>query len=87
MMAARDLDLSLARAREAGVLDEPKDLPVRCRVPRGLLEQAKRASGIEETSELIRVALAHLAFEDGFSTWFQEQAGTIPADIDLGIPD
>ena len=86
-MSALDLELSLARAREAGVLDQPKDLAIRCRVPAALVEQARRASGIEETSELVRVALAHLAYEDEFAGWFAAQAGTIPADIDLGLDE
>jgi hypothetical protein len=86
-MPARDLELSLARAREAGVLDLPKDLAIRCRVPAALVERARRASGVEETSELVRVALAHLAFEDEFAGWFAAQAGTVPPDIDLGLDE
>lgn len=86
-MSALDLELSLARAREAGVLDQPKDVAIRCRVPRALVERAKRASGVEETSELVRVALAHLAFEDEFAAWFAAQSGTIPGDVDLGIDE
>ncbi len=86
-MAARDLELSLARARELGVLNQPKDVAIRCRVPHALVEQAKRATGIEETSALIRTALAHLAFEDEFAGWFANQTGTIPTDIDLGLDE
>ena len=66
------------------MLKEPTDVTTRCRVPRDLLERARRASGVEETSELVRLALARLASEDGFATRFRDQVGTIPADIDLG---
>lgn len=56
---------------------------VRGRMPDSLVEAAKRNTGIESDTELVKVALASLAVEENYMEWLWSQRGTIPAEIDL----
>jgi hypothetical protein len=52
-------------------------------MPAGLVEQAKRRSGITSDSKLLEAALANLAVADDYWQWLHSQRGTINPDLDL----
>jgi hypothetical protein len=48
------------------------------RLPDALVEQAKRVSGIVETTELLTYALARIAVEDDFGERLISRKGRVP---------
>jgi hypothetical protein len=58
---------------------------LRVRVDPGLLDAARRASGIWDELELIEGALVLMAARDDFGPWMLAQAGRLPDDFDLAI--
>jgi hypothetical protein len=74
---------ALTIAAEAGLLDGAKTEVVRGRMPRALVEKARRASGARSVTELIEVALANLAVADEYPDWLLAQRGTIGREIEL----
>lgn len=48
------------------------------RFPQALVEQAKRVSGIAETTDLLTYALVRLALEDDFGTRLLARKGRLP---------
>jgi hypothetical protein len=73
---------SLARA---GVLEGAKNTRVNVRVQEGLLEAARRRSGIAGESDLVTAGLALLAGHEDFGAWLAGQRGTLPDDFDIGL--
>lgn len=69
-------------AEEAGLFEGPKT-QVGARLPKRLLETAKKNSGLTSTTEVLEYALAKMAIEDDFGPKLLALEGTIPADIDL----
>jgi hypothetical protein len=67
----------LQAAEERGLLGA-KDRMVGGRLPDALVEQAKRASGIAETTELLTYALARIAVEDDFAERLMARKGRVP---------
>jgi hypothetical protein len=55
------------------------------RVSQALVEQAKKRTGIESDSELIKFALASIALEDRFSAVFEKSRGSVDPDLKLGF--
>jgi len=55
------------------------------RVSQALVEQAKKRTGIESDSELIKFALASVALEDRFSAVFEKSRGSVDPDLKLGF--
>jgi hypothetical protein len=55
-----------------------KDRMVGGRLPDALVEQAKRVSGIAETTELLTYALARIAVEDDFGERLTSRKGRVP---------
>jgi hypothetical protein len=55
------------------------------RVDPGLIEAARRKTGLNSDSELINAALAVLAAPDDFGPWFAGQAGRLPKDFELEL--
>jgi hypothetical protein len=81
-MSRRKMFAMRSMAQERGLLDG-KTHVVRGRMPEGLVSAAKRNTGIESDTELIKLGLATLALEDNYAEWLISRSGTIPADIDL----
>jgi hypothetical protein len=73
----------LILAEERGLLSGSKTYVIRGRMPAGLIEQAKRKSGITSDSKLLEAALANLAVPDEYARWLLAQRGTISAELEL----
>lgn len=55
------------------------------RVSQALVEQAKKRTGIESDTDLIKFALASIALEDRFAVVFEESRGTVDPSLKLGF--
>jgi hypothetical protein len=55
------------------------------RVDPGLIEVARRRTGLRSDSDLINAALAMLAAGDDFGPWLVRQAGRLPEDFELAL--
>jgi hypothetical protein len=73
----------LALAEQSGLLEGRRTTVLRGRMPQALVARAKARTGIKSDTNLIQVALAHLAMADDYPEWLLSQRGTVPADIDL----
>jgi len=74
---------SLELAKEKGLLAGPRTATVRGRMPAALVRKAKANSGARTDTQLLEMALAHLAVEDDFIQWMLSRQGTISRDLDL----
>jgi len=81
---ARTRHAQVALSRE-GVLDGPKDTRVTARMQAGLLEAARRRTGIVGETDLVTAGLALLAVQDDFGVWLVEQRGRLSDDFDIGL--
>jgi len=70
-------------AEKEGLLDGERTQIVRGRMPLALVARAKSRTGIASDTDLIEVALAHLAVADDYVDWLLSRRGTIPPEIDL----
>jgi hypothetical protein len=70
-------------AAEAGLLRGPRSEVVRARMPKPLLEKARKVAGVNSDTELVEMALANLAVADQYMDWLVSQTGKVPQDIDL----
>jgi hypothetical protein len=73
----------LTLAERNGLLAGSRTHVIRGRMPVGLVEQAKRKSGINSDSKLLEVALANLAVADEYAQWLLGQRGSVSPEIDL----
>jgi len=71
-----------AMAETQGLL-KGKTQMVRGRMPETLVRAAKKNTGIESDTELIRLALETLANQNNYGAWLISQRGAIPPEIDL----
>jgi hypothetical protein len=72
----------LEAAQRAG-LQKTRTAKLTARIDPDLLEAARESAGVETDSEVINVALANLAIEDGFVEAFMRSKGAVDPDIDL----
>ena len=70
-------------AEEEGLLSGERTQVVRGRMPRALVARAKNRTGIASDTDLIEVALAHIAVADDYADWLLSQRGRVPAEVDL----
>jgi len=84
--------LTMARLRFAsmelerfGILAGARSLKLSTRVDPGLIEAARRRTGLRSDSDLINAALAVIAAGDDFVAWLVRQAGRLPEDFELGL--
>ena len=75
----------LDEARQAGLLDGHKTEHVSFRAPPALLEAARRATGIESTTELGLLALAMLAQPDPVADYLRRTRGVLGPDHMLDV--
>ena len=68
-----------------GVLSGSQSKRLSARVDPGLVEEAKRRSGLQSDSELVSAALALMAEGDTFGAWLVAQKGSLPDDFELPI--
>ena len=68
-----------------GVLSGSRSRRLSARVDPGLVEEAKRRSGVQSDSELVSAALALMAGSDNFGAWLVSQKGRLSEDFELAV--
>ncbi len=74
----------LRRATDMGLMGT-EIYQVGVRIPKKLLAQAKKRTGIASTTELLKFALANVAVEDNFAKAFSAARGRIAPDLVIGF--
>ncbi len=64
-------------AEKEGLLRGERTQVVRGRMPRALVARAKKRAAIDSDTELIEVALAHIAVADDYAEWLLSRRGTV----------
>ena len=80
---ARKLRDVMAIANEEGLLRGGRTQVVRGRMPEALVTRAKKRTGIDSDTDLIEVALAHIAVADDYADWLLSRRGVIGSEVDL----
>jgi hypothetical protein len=73
----------MAIAEKEGLLRGERTQVVRGRMPLALVVRAKKRAGIDSDTELIEVALAHIAVADDYVDWLLSRRGTVSPEVDL----
>jgi hypothetical protein len=73
----------MAIAENEGLLGGDRTRMVRGRMPEALVAKAKDRTGIDSDTDLIEMALAHIAVADDYADWLLSQRGTVDAEADL----
>jgi hypothetical protein len=73
----------MAIAQQQGLLAGERTQVVRGRMPRALVAKAKSRTGIASDTDLIEVALAHIAVADDYPEWLLSQRGRVSPEVDL----
>ncbi|MCL2713378.1 MAG: hypothetical protein FWD68_01965 [Alphaproteobacteria bacterium] len=81
---SRHQHLVMETVRQLGLL-RGESSRIGARVRRGLVEAAKKTSGIDSDTELIEYALAKVVLEDDFGLRLVRRKGHIPQEIDLEL--
>lgn len=68
---------------KAGVLAGTRSARLSVRIEPRLVEEAKKRSGIENETDLVRAALALMVEPDDFVDWLGSRKGKLPADFEL----
>ena len=76
--------LVMETVRQLGLL-RGESSRIGARIRRGLVEAAKRSSGIDSDTGLIEYALAKVVLEDDFGLRLVRRKGHIPQEIDLEL--
>jgi hypothetical protein len=79
----RKLRESMVVAEQKGLFRGARTKVVRGRMTEALVRRAKARTGIESDTELIEVALAHLAVADDYPEWLLSRKGKVSPDVDL----
>lgn len=74
---------ALVIARQQGLFEGGRTQTVRGRMPKLLVSQAKKRTGIQSDSKLIELALANLAVADDYGDWLLSQRGSVSREIEL----
>src|SRR5437588_5601014 len=70
-------------AEEQGLLRGERNQVVRGRMPKALVAQAKKRTGVVSDTDLIELALAKIAVADDYPHWLLAGRGTIEREADL----
>ena len=70
-------------AEEQGLLRGERNQVVRGRMPKALVAQAKKRTGVVSDTDLIELALANIAVADDYVDWLLAHRGTIDREADL----
>jgi hypothetical protein len=79
------LRAALEELSGTGALTGSRSRRISARVDPGLIEAAKRRTGLEADSDVINAALAVLAAGDDFGAWLVSQSTPFPEDFELAI--
>jgi hypothetical protein len=74
---------ALVIAEEQGLLRGERNQVVRGRMPKALVAQAKKRTGVISDTDLIELALANIAVADDYAEWLIARRGTIDREADL----
>jgi hypothetical protein len=70
-------------AEEQGLLRGERNQVVRGRMPKALVAQAKKRTGVVSDTDLIELALANIAVADDYVDWLLARRGTVDRETDL----
>jgi len=73
----------MALADKQGLLRGGRTQVVRGRMPEALVTRAKKRTGIDSDTDLIEVALAHIAVADDYADWLLSRHGVLGSEADL----
>ncbi|WP_236016046.1 hypothetical protein [Brucella endophytica] len=76
------VDAVMQAARQSGLIGE-KSGRIAGRISPVLVEEAKKATGLQSDTELLEFALANVALKDDFAKEFKKLKGTIDPTLDL----
>jgi len=79
------LKFAIAELQRAGALTGVRSRKLSTRVDPGLIDAARRRTGLSRDSDLINAALAVIAAGDDFGLWLVRQAGRLPEDFELAL--
>jgi hypothetical protein len=79
------LHFALLELEHSGELTGARSQKLSTRVDPGLVEAARRRTGLRSESDLINAGLAMLAAGDDFGPWLSQQAGRLPDDFELAL--
>lgn len=85
VLATARLRFAMAELERSGALVGARSLKLSTRVDPGLIDAARRRTGLRSDSDLINAALAVIAAGDDFGTWLIGQAGRLPEDFELAL--
>jgi hypothetical protein len=70
-------------ARLVGLSGGKRGRTLRARMDERLVAEAKRRTGIQSDTELVEMALAHLALADDYALRLARRRGSVAPDVDL----
>lgn len=79
------LQFAVVELERSGALAGARSQKLSTRVDPGLIEAARRRTGLRSDSDLINAALAVIAAGDDFGAWLVTQAGRLPEDFELAL--
>jgi hypothetical protein len=79
------LRFAFSELERSGTMTGARSLKLSMRVDPGLIEAARRRTGLHSDSDLINAALAVVAAGDDFGAWLVRQAGRLPEDFELAL--
>jgi hypothetical protein len=84
-LTAARIRFAFAELERSGELAGARSQKLSMRVDPGLIEAARRRTGLHSNSDLINAALAVIATGDDFGPWLAGQAGRLPEDFELAL--
>lgn len=79
------LRFAFVELERSGALAGARSKKLSTRVDPGLIEAARRRTGLRSDSDLINAALAMIAAGDDFGAWLVRQSGRLPEDFELAL--
>lgn len=79
------LRFAFVALERSGALAGTRSKKLSMRVDPGLIEAARRRTGLRSDSDLINAALAMIAAGDDFGAWLVRQSGRLPEDFALAL--
>lgn len=84
-MAKRRNKLVADQAKASGLIGDRKDERFSVWASSKLVAAAKKRAGVNSNTELLELALSHLALEDDFGTRLVHRKGSLPKTLDISI--
>jgi hypothetical protein len=84
-MTQARLNYAVLELQHAGALTGARSQKLSVRADPGLIEAARRRTGLHSDSDLINAGLAVIAAGDDFGAWLVRQSGRLPEDFELAL--